>query len=69
MLNEKERVVINGKTVTAYAGIPLLVTDECVGILYINYFEDYALTDNEKSWRNCSVCRRRWRFRMRDNTN
>lgn len=42
-------VVIDGKPVRSYAGIPLRVEDGPVGILFINFFQDHVFSEDEKN--------------------
>jgi GAF domain-containing protein len=43
-----ERLIIDGKPVLSYAGIPLIFEQKCVGLLFVNYFRDHLFSENER---------------------
>jgi|GEM_PF-3438160 len=47
-MEANEHEMIDGKSVASYAGIPLMFEEECVGVLFIDYFQDHFFSEDEK---------------------
>jgi GAF domain-containing protein len=47
-LADLERTEIDHKPVLAYAAIPLLYEQQCLGLLFIDYFQDHEFSEEEK---------------------